>query len=118
MKRVIRRAIFGSIAFVGSKSRTSAAIRTSKSDASKPWMSRGPVTPATRCAKEVGRSLPVGMTQPRPVTTARRDGSVSGKKGYLRDRGGRADCSDPQASVAVVTLEDHCPVVAAEADVV
>src|SRR4029079_12701232 len=60
----------------------------------------------------------MGMTQPRPVTTARRDGSVSGKKGYLRDRGGRADCSDPQASVAVVTLEDHCPVVAAEADVV
>ena len=48
MKRVIRRAIFGSIAAAGSKSRTSAAIWTSKPVASKPWIRRVPVTPATR----------------------------------------------------------------------
>ena len=48
MKRVIRRAIFGSMAAVGSKSSTSAAIRTSKPVASKPWIVRVPVTPATR----------------------------------------------------------------------
>ncbi len=48
MKRLIRRAIFASITVVGSKSRTSAAIRTSNADGSKLWISRVPVTPATR----------------------------------------------------------------------
>jgi len=48
MKRLIRRAIFGSMTVVGSKSRTSAAIRTSNADVSKRRTVRVPVTPATR----------------------------------------------------------------------
>ena len=48
MKRLIRRAILASITVVGSKSRTSAAIRTSNADASKRRTVRVPVTPATR----------------------------------------------------------------------
>jgi hypothetical protein len=48
MKRLIRRAILGSIAVVGSKSSTSAAIWTSKPAGSKLLMRRVPVTPATR----------------------------------------------------------------------
>src|SRR5258706_6910688 len=83
MKRVIRRAILTSMTVDGSKPRTSAAIRTSNADASNPWMIRVPVTPATRFDQYVGKSLPIGMTAPRPVTTARRAGSISGKKDYL-----------------------------------
>ena len=79
MNRLIRRAIFGSIAVVGSKSMTSAAIRTSNAGASKLRIRRVPVTPATRFDQYVGKSLPIGMTAPRPVTTARRAGSISGK---------------------------------------
>ncbi len=48
MNRLIRRAILASIAIVGSKSRTSAAIRTSKPDGSKLVIVRVPVTPARR----------------------------------------------------------------------
>ena len=48
MNRLMRRAILASITVVGSKPRTSAAMRTSNADASKPWISRVPVTPATR----------------------------------------------------------------------
>ncbi len=89
MKRLIRRAIFGSIATVGSKSRTSAAIWTSNADGSKLRMRRVPVTPATRFDQYVGKSLPIGMTAPRPVTTARRAGSCSGTCSPHP-----ADCSD------------------------
>ena len=78
MNRVIRRAILGSMAFVGSKTRTSAAICTSKLDGSKLWIRRVPVLPATRFAQYVGKSFPMGMTAPMPVTTARRAGSSSG----------------------------------------
>ena len=84
MKRLIRRAILASITVVGSKSRTSAAIRTSNAgrvEAAGP--SRVPVTPATRFDQYVGKSLPIGMTAPRPVTTARRAGSCSGSKRFL-----------------------------------
>ena len=93
MKRVIRRAIFGSMATVGSKPRTSAAIWTSNPLASKPWIRRVPVTPATRFDQYVGKSFPIGMTQPRPVTTARRAGSSSGTEVHLRSVA-RPDCSD------------------------
>ena len=48
MNRLIRRAIFASMCSRGSKSRTSAAMRTSCADASKLWIVRVPVTPATR----------------------------------------------------------------------
>ena len=48
MNRLIRRAILASMTLVGSKSRTSAAMRTSCADASKLWIVRVPVTPATR----------------------------------------------------------------------
>jgi hypothetical protein len=47
-KRLIRRAIFGSMAAAGSNPRTSAAIWTSKPVGSKLWIRRVPVTPATR----------------------------------------------------------------------
>ena len=78
MNRLIRRAILGSMTLVGSKSRTSAAMRTSWLDASKLRIVRVPVTPAWRFAQYVGKSLPIGMTAPRPVMTARRAGSRSG----------------------------------------
>ena len=82
MKRLIRRAILASITVVGSKSRTSAAMRTSNADASKRLTVRVPVTPATRFDQYVGKSLPIGMTAPSPVTTARRAGSFSGGKRF------------------------------------
>ena len=78
MKRLIRRAILASMDCAGSKSRTSAAMRTSCADASKLWIVRVPVTPAWRLAQYVGKSLPMGITAPRPVMTARRAGSRSG----------------------------------------
>ena len=48
MNRLMRRAIFASMNFVGSKSRTSAAIWTSNADASKEVILRVPVTPPRR----------------------------------------------------------------------
>ena len=48
---------------------------------------RVPVTPATRFDQYVGKSFPIGMTAPRPVTTARRAGSSSGTDDHLRKRG-------------------------------
>ncbi len=51
MKRLIRRAILASMWAAGSKSRTSAAMRTSWADASKLRMVRVPVTPACRLAQ-------------------------------------------------------------------
>lgn len=51
MNRLIRRAILGSIALAGSKSRTSAAMRTSWPDGSKLRMVRVPLTPARRFAQ-------------------------------------------------------------------
>ena len=48
MNRLIRRAILGSMNLPGSKSRTSAAIRTSNALASNDLMRRVPVTPALR----------------------------------------------------------------------
>ena len=48
MKRLIRRAILGSIALAGSNPLTSAAIRTSNPVGSKLSIVRVPVTPATR----------------------------------------------------------------------
>ena len=78
MNRLIRRAILASMWSVGWKSSTSAAMRTSCADASKLWINRVPVTPACRFAQYVGKSLPMGITAPRPVITARRAGSRSG----------------------------------------
>ena len=51
MNRLIRRAIFGSMCFDGSKSRTSAAIWTSWFDGSKLLIRRVPETPAWRFAQ-------------------------------------------------------------------
>jgi hypothetical protein len=51
MKRLMRRAIFGFMAFAGSKSRTSAAMRTSWPDGSKLEIVRVPLTPAWRFAQ-------------------------------------------------------------------
>src|ERR1035437_4606468 len=127
MKRLIRRAILASIATVGSKSRTSAAIFTSKFVASNDWIRRVPETPATRLRQYVGKSPPLGITQPIPVITARRAGSELGGTGYLW--GGRSGAAivgpgrwrsdrGRVGSVPVVVLEDDRPVVPAQADVV
>jgi hypothetical protein len=78
MNRLIRRAILRSIAIVGSKSLTSAAIRTSNPVASKDVIGPAPETPARRLDQYVRASLPIGVTAPRPVTTARRAGSRAG----------------------------------------
>ena len=75
MKRLMRRAILGFMATDGSKPLTSAAMRTSRSEASKCVMGPPPLLPATALAQKVGWSLPMGVTAPRPVTTARRAGS-------------------------------------------
>ena len=48
MNRLMRRAIFASMNWVGSKSSTSAAIWTSNADASNDRMRRVPVTPLRR----------------------------------------------------------------------
>jgi enoyl-[acyl-carrier-protein] reductase (NADH) len=50
-KRLIRRAILASITALGSKPMTSAAMCTSWSAESKPWIVRVPVTPACRFAQ-------------------------------------------------------------------
>ena len=78
MKRLIRLAILRSMTVFGSKSRTSAAIRTSNSEASNAVIRRVPVTPSWRFRQYVSKSLPMGMTAPRPVTTARRARSDEG----------------------------------------
>ena len=84
MKRLIRRAILRSIATAGSKSLTSAAIRTSKPVASNDVIGPAPDTPSVRLAQNVAASLPIGVTAPRPVTTARRAGSsLGGTRGHL-----------------------------------
>ena len=54
MKRLMRRAILGFMATVGSKSLTSAAMRTSRSDASKRVMGPPPLLPATAFFQKVG----------------------------------------------------------------
>src|SRR6185369_7119527 len=119
MKRLIRRAIFASITVVGSKSRTSAAIRTSNADASKLLTSRVPVTPATRFDQYVSKSLPIGMIAPSPVTTARRAGSCSGGNAIPHGQTHPAlVVKDRRTSVPVVALEDDRAVMSAEADVV
>ena len=89
MKRLIRRAIFRSSPTVGSKSFTSAAIRTSKPVGSKLVIGPPPETPARRFVQKVVASLPMGVTAPRPVTTARRAGSVTGTLAHLLHRMGR-----------------------------
>ena len=48
MNRLMRRAIFASMNWVGSKSSTSAAICTSKAEASNEVIRRVPVTPLRR----------------------------------------------------------------------
>src|ERR1019366_633283 len=102
MKRLIRRAILASIATVGSKSRTSAAIFTSKLAGSKDRIRRVPETPATRLPQYVGKSPPLGITAPRPVITARRAGSELGGTGYLRGATvGRDDCRGPTGRWAI-----------------
>ena len=70
MNRLIRRAILRSIAVAGSKSLTSAAIRTSKPVGSKDVIGPAPDTPAMRLAQNVGR-----------VVADRRHGAEAGHDG-------------------------------------
>ena len=66
------RTSFGDAAVVGSKSFTSAAIRTGKSLASKERIQSTPLRPSSAARHVEGASLPIGVTAPRPVTTTRR----------------------------------------------
>jgi hypothetical protein len=87
MKRLIRRAIFASMWSAARKPFTSAAILTSKSVGSKAVIRATPETPSRRFRQYVSKSLPIGMTAPSPVTTARRAGSALGGTGeVLRER--------------------------------
>jgi hypothetical protein len=65
------RASFGEATWVGSKSFTSAAIRTENSLASKARMKSMPLSPATAARQVDGASAPIGVTAPSPVTTTR-----------------------------------------------
>src|SRR6476646_825184 len=76
MNRLIRRAILRSIAIVGSKPFTSAAMRMSKSDASNAVIGAAPDVPAVRACQYSGALLPIGVTAPTPVITARRDSGI------------------------------------------
>ena len=67
--RSSRRASFGAATWVGSKSFTSAAIRTGNSLASKERMKSMPLSPATAARHVDGASAPIGVTAPSPVTT-------------------------------------------------
>ena len=65
------RTSFGDATPLGSKSFTSAATRTGKSEGSNAWMKSMPLRPLTADSHVVRASLPTGVTAPRPVTTAR-----------------------------------------------
>src|SRR6266542_389093 len=66
------RTFFGDATVVGSKSFTSAAIRTGNSLASNERMKSTPLRPATAASQVDRASFPTGVTAPRPVTTIRR----------------------------------------------
>src|SRR3990170_3744919 len=76
--RLMRRACLKSIQSFGSKPFTSAAMRTSRWEASNWPIGATPETPATRFDQKVAASLPIGVTAPNPVTTARLAGSRGG----------------------------------------
>src|SRR6185312_12610035 len=57
---------------VGSKSRTSPAMRVGNVEASKCVIAPMPLFPAVMFAQAVATSLPTGLMMPRPVTTTRR----------------------------------------------
>ena len=63
------RASLGPATWLGSKSFTSAAIRTGNSLASKALMKSMPLSPATAARHVDGASPPIGVTAPSPVTT-------------------------------------------------
>src|SRR5688500_3230657 len=96
----MRRACLKSIQSFGSNPLISAAMRTSSPAGSNWVIGPTPDTPATRLAQKVGTSLPMGVTAPSPVTTARRAGSRGG--------GGRV-------TLVLVAAEDDAAVVPAEA---
>src|SRR5688500_9447589 len=97
--RLMRRACLKSIQSFGSNPLISAAMRTSSPVGSNWLIVATPETPATRLAQKVGTSLPMGVTAPSPVTTARRAGSRGG--------GGRV-------TLVLVAAEDDAAVVPAE----
>jgi hypothetical protein len=71
-KRSSRRASFGPTTSAGSNPRTSAAIRTGNPVVSKLLMKSIPLRPATAASQVERRSLPSGVTAPRPVTATLR----------------------------------------------
>ena len=70
--RSSRRSSFGCASPAGSKSLTSAAMRTGSPSASKARMKSIPLSPATAARQVSGAVFPTGVTAPRPVTTTRR----------------------------------------------
>src|SRR5204862_3094427 len=69
-----RRSSFGGASPAGSKSLTSAAIRTGRPSASNARMKSMPLSPATAARQVSGAVFPTGVIAPRPVTTTRRTG--------------------------------------------
>src|ERR1700750_497545 len=63
---------FGAMYWVGSKSRTSPAMRVGKVLASKCVTGPMPLLPSTMFFHAVATSLPTGLTMPRPVMTTLR----------------------------------------------
>ena len=78
MNRLIRLAILRSIVASASKPLTSAAIFTSCAVVSNVVIGPPPGVPAYRFERNVSASLPIGVTAPMPVTTARRVASGLG----------------------------------------
>src|SRR4051794_30102060 len=70
-KRSMRRACLNSIHCAGSKSLTSQANLTGKSETSNCVIGPAPDSPASRASHVVATSLPSGVSAPRPVITTR-----------------------------------------------
>src|SRR3954470_16396790 len=69
-----RRSSFGGASPSGSKSLTSAAMRTGRPSASNARIQSIPLSPATAARQVPGAVFPTGVIAPRPVTTTRRTG--------------------------------------------
>ena len=79
MKRLMRRAILRSMAIVGIEVLDLGRDAHVEAGRVERVIGATPLTPATRLCQKVGWSLPMGVTAPRPVTTARRARSELGK---------------------------------------
>ena len=72
MKSSMRRASFGEMYWLTSKSRTDPPMRTGNADTSKRVTGPMPLSPRRMASQAAFTVLPTGDTTPRPVTTIRR----------------------------------------------